>query len=288
MKNHPSILRRTRVGFTLVELLVVIAVIGILVALLLPAVQAAREAARSIQCRNNLKQLGLAVLNYEGTHTVLPASVIVDTSVTATGNNGSWGVHGRILDFIEQGSLADAVDITQPWDFQAAIHRLKIATYTCPSDANVTQIRDPGKGRPHLVPTSYGFNMGSWFVYDPASGEGGSGVFYPNSHLALASVLDGTSNTLLAADVKAWTPYTRNGGPASTAIPNTIAEASAMIASGAQVKSTGHTEWPDGRVHHTGFTSAASQTPAPSMILHHHHHHHHPSRQPRQPQPHQG
>lgn len=255
--------RRRLDGFTLVELLVVIAIIGVLVALLLPAVQAAREAARSIQCRNNLKQLGLAVLNYEGTHTVLPASVIVDTSVTATGNNGSWGVHGRILDFIEQGTLADAVDITQPWDFQSAIHRMKIPTFTCPSDPGTSQIRDPGRGRPHLVPTSYGFNLGTWFVFDPISKQGGDGVFYPNSHLSLAAVLDGTSNTLLAADVKAWTPYTRNGGPPTTAMPNTVAEAATMVASGAQIKSTGHTEWPDGRVHHTGFTA----TMAPNTFV---------------------
>ena len=248
-------MRTSRTGFTLIELLVVIAIIGVLVALLLPAVQAAREAARSIECRNNLKQLGLAVMNYESAHRVLPASVIVDTSVTATGNNGSWGVHGRILDFLEQSNLADAVEITQPWDLQAAIHRKEVSVYTCPSDPGTNQIRDPGSGRPHLVPTSYGFNLGTWFVFDPVSQLGGDGMFYPNSHLSLAAVIDGTSNTLLAADVKAWTPYTRNGGPASAGIPNTVAEASAMVASGAQVKSTGHTEWPDGRVHHTGFTA---------------------------------
>jgi hypothetical protein len=80
-------------------------------------------------------------------------------------------------------------------------------------------------------------------------------VFYPNSNLRLAKVTDGTSNTLMAAEVKAWTHYNRNAGPGSTAIPNTVAEAAAAVESGNDKKNTGHTEWPDGRVHHTGFTA---------------------------------
>ncbi len=74
--------REGRTAFTLVKLLVVIAIIGILVGLLLPAIQAAREASRRSQCNNNLKQLALAVLNFEGAHTHLPPSSIVDTSAT--------------------------------------------------------------------------------------------------------------------------------------------------------------------------------------------------------------
>jgi prepilin-type processing-associated H-X9-DG protein len=84
-------------------------------------------------------------------------------------------------------------------------------------------------------------------------------VFYPNNFLPLARITDGTSKTVLCAEVKAWQPYQRNGGPPATQIPNTVDQAAAVVASGAEFKDTGHTEWPDGRVHHTGIT--ATMTP---------------------------
>lgn len=86
-----------RRAFTIVELLVVIAIIGILIALLLPAVQAAREAARRTECLNHLKQLGLAVQNYADSWRCFPSSAIIDLATQTTGNNVSWGVHGRLL-----------------------------------------------------------------------------------------------------------------------------------------------------------------------------------------------
>ncbi|QDU37938.1 Type II secretion system protein G precursor [Maioricimonas rarisocia] len=247
--------RFRRRGFTLIELLVVIAIIAILIALLLPAVQQAREAARRTQCKNNLKQLGLALHNYADANRYLPPGAAVDLTVTSTGNNGSWGVHGRLLPYLEQGNLYNNVDLSIAWDFQTAIDGLKIPTFGCPSDPGSDQLRDPGGGKSKLYPTNYGFNYGTWFVFNPANGQGGNGAFYPNSKLSFAAFVDGTTNTLLAADVKAWQPYTRNGGPASTTIPQTIADAEAAVASGAQYKNTGHTEWPDGRVHHTGVTT---------------------------------
>jgi prepilin-type N-terminal cleavage/methylation domain-containing protein len=242
-------------GFTLVELLVVIAVIGILIALLLPAVQAAREAARRAQCKSNLRQLALAVQLYESAHRHFPPSAIVDFNTTVTSNNESWGVHGRILPFLEQGHLYEQVSMNAGWDFQAAIDGMRVPIYACPSDPGSRQIRDPGGGRVRLYPTSYGFNLGTWFVYDPISRIGGDGAFFPNSTISTADFLDGTSQTLLAAEVKAWQPYTRNGGPSSTSAPRSAPQASSVVASGSQYKDTGHTEWPDGRVHHTGFTA---------------------------------
>ena len=247
-------MRIVRNGFTLVELLVVIAIIGVLVGLLLPAVQAAREAARRMQCSNNLKQLGLACHNYESSFSKFPPSAIVNFSVTSTGNNGSWGVHGRILPFLEQGNLYQSIDVNIAWDSQMAINNLKIPTYACPSDPGSDLVRDPGSGRPLLYPTSYGFNFGRWFVYDPSIRRGGDGMFFPNSFLQFRDCRDGTSQTLLAADVKAWTPYNRNGGPSTTAMPTNQSEAEVIVTSGTDFKLTGHTEWPDGRVHHTGFT----------------------------------
>ncbi len=244
-----------RRGFTLVELLVVIAIIGVMVGLLLPAVQASREAARGTHCRNNLRQVGLAVLNYEASQRHLPPGAVVDLSVTSTANNGSWGVHGRILPYLEQANLYEEVDLSTAWDFQAAIDGLKIPTFACPSDPLSDELRDPGGGKAKFYPTNYGFNYGTWLVFNPRTGEGGDGAFFPNSYLRMARFSDGASMTLMAAEVKAWQPYTRNGGPPSTDIPATVAEAEAAVASGAQFKTTGHTEWPDGRVHHAGMTT---------------------------------
>lgn len=251
------VLRRR--AFTLVELLVVIAIIGILVALLLPAIQAAREASRRSQCQNNLKQLGLGVLNYESSHKRLPSSIELDPAASSSSIVVSWGVHARILDYIEESSLRRAIDFKVPWDFQATLNNYRISVLSCPSDAPAAEVRDTGGGKVFLYSTTYGFNMGTWFVFDPATQQHGDGAFYPNSQLPLGKFADGTSKTLLAAEVKGWTHYTRNGGPATKNIPDTADEATSIVASGSEYRNSGHTEWPDGRVNHTGFT--ATMTP---------------------------
>ena len=175
--------------------------------------------------------------------------------MASTGNNGSWGVHGRILPYLEQGNLFERVDLSLAWDFQLAIDGLKVQPYGCPSDPGTDQIRDIGAGRAKLYPTTYGFNFGTWFVFDPQTSRGGDGMFFPNAFLRFRDCLDGTSNTLLVSEVKAWNPYRRNGGPSTTTIPLDVTAVQAILPSAAELKDTGHTEWPDGRVHHTGFTT---------------------------------
>src|SRR5437660_5725101 len=106
----PSLLDRApRRAFTLIELLVVIAIIAVLIALFLPAVQAAREAARRMQCVNNLKQLGLALANYEGVAGTLPPSVVVAKGGAGFWSNG-WSAQGRLLPFLEQGAAFNSVN----------------------------------------------------------------------------------------------------------------------------------------------------------------------------------
>ena len=128
----------TRRGFTLVELLVVIAIIGVLVALLLPAVQAAREAARRLQCTNNMKQLGLAVLNFESARKVLPPSH------TASPRHNFVAF---LLPYMEQGTLAAQYDMTRDWDARPAagaspnsgnvsVQKLGIEGVKCPTTPN--------------------------------------------------------------------------------------------------------------------------------------------------------
>jgi prepilin-type N-terminal cleavage/methylation domain-containing protein/prepilin-type processing-associated H-X9-DG protein len=154
----PRPVPRCRPGFTLVELLVVIAIIGILIALLLPAVQAAREAARRMSCSNHLKQIGLAVLNYEDSHKTLPPGAFWRTLDTGV-NKGSIFVH--LLPYLEQTELYDVFNFDAP-NIDVQVYSLVgatgkvigsnvIPTYQCPSDnhkGTATIAGDPGDGIP--------------------------------------------------------------------------------------------------------------------------------------------
>src|SRR3990172_90584 len=248
-------------GFTLVELLVVIAIIGILIALLLPAVQAAREAARRMSCQNNLKQLALAVHAYMDGNGVFPPSFCIAPGTFLSGNNGSWSIHGRILPHLEQGGAFDRVRLDVAWDAQLAtgVPMLRVPVFLCPSEVNDTvRTKD---GAPYIYPHTYGFNFGTWLAYDPTGAREPDGAFYVNSRMRPQDFTDGLSHTLCAAEVKAFTPYSRNTadpGPVPPSEPSAVAG----LAAGGQLKlgpttndNSGHTEWCDGRVHHSGFTT---------------------------------
>lgn len=246
-------------GFTLVELLVVIAIIGILVGLLLPAVQSARAAARRTACLNNLKQVGLGLLNYETQRRRYPPSFEIERGTILSGNNGSWSLHGRLLPFLEQGNAFDIVDLKVAWDAQldSGVPTMRISTYMCPDEVN--DIVRTKNGNDYVYPHTYGFNMGTWLIYDPAGGKRGDGPFYVNSKVRVAQVKDGTSNTMLATEVKAFTSYIRNTSDPGPTVPNdptVISGFSGQEKLGPDTnQNTGHTEWPDGRVHHSGVTT---------------------------------
>ncbi len=271
-KPHPG-------AFTLIELLIVIAIIGTLVGLLLPAVQNAREAARRSSCQNNMRQLSLAVHDHEIAHRHFPPSMIHTPGTTFTSNNGSWSVHGRILPFVEEGTTAVRVNLEQAWDDGfvatgtpdpaknwAAVREAKVPIFSCPSERQ--RMFRTKSGVPYVYPFNYGFNFGTWFVYDGATGAGGDGSFHPNSRFDAGVFSDGLSKTFCIAEVKAFTPYVRNTNDPGATYPPAAppADPSQVVALATGSPSdpklgatpndcTGHTEWPDGRVHHSGFTT---------------------------------
>jgi prepilin-type processing-associated H-X9-DG protein len=234
--------------------------------LLLPAVQKVREAAARLKCQNHLKQLSLAVHNFESAMGVYPPSMNAPIGATFPTSNGSWGVLGRILSYIEQDNAGAKVDLEvgydQPPNSTSGVPFLRLPVFLCPSEKN-DRLRVKADGSPNSYPLNYGFNFGTWFVWNPATGQGGDGVFHPNARHTPTSISDGLSNTLMIAEVKAFTPYSRNMASAPPAIPPATAQEVASLVLAAPDKKmgptpndcTGHTEWPDGAVHHAGFTT---------------------------------
>ena len=199
-------------GFTLVELMVVISIVGTLVGLLLPAVQTAREAARSSQCRNNLKQMGLGLHNHHDAKRCLPPGFTAKAAFEF-GNDDvdpspgwSWMFH--ILPFVEENLLYDAqTDLNQSVADSATL-AAKVPLYVCPSDtqSDVFQLYDaglvplPGK---MAAPCSYaGFVGGdeSEVTFGDENGKGFHGCLYRNSRTKFKEIADGLSHTALAAD----------------------------------------------------------------------------------------
>jgi prepilin-type N-terminal cleavage/methylation domain-containing protein/prepilin-type processing-associated H-X9-DG protein len=254
---------RQRRGFTLIELLVVIAIIAVLIALLLPAVQSAREAARRIQCTNNLKQLGLGLNNYESSNGALPPSLVLKGVGTTVAWFGGWSVHGRILPFLEQGPMFNSINFAINYETppNSTVSAQSIAMFLCPSEIRT----EPKMGDAGLIyPTNYGWCMGDWYSWGGFSAMGNRSAFGPNRSRRLADFTDGLSNTIVTAEVKTYTTYVRDcGGLAQINNPNIIPPpagdplAVAPEYNGCSLKSSGaHTEWPDGQVQQSGVTTA--------------------------------
>jgi prepilin-type N-terminal cleavage/methylation domain-containing protein/prepilin-type processing-associated H-X9-DG protein len=246
-----SRLGRLRRGFTLVELLVVIAIIGVLVALLLPAVQAARESARSMQCKNNLRQVCLALHNYQTALGTFPPITVVPRTTTFE----PWSAQARLLPYLEQTNLANLIDFGVQVQFTSnpQVCATRVPTYLCPSE-----IMDKKRITPRLIhyPLNYNFNEGTWFIYDPVSDQAGDGAFAPNRFFRPADITDGLSATLAVAEGKAYQPNqwdTRKPAALGVAPPATVAALAAFY--GGTFDSNGHTEWVEGDVHETGFTT---------------------------------
>lgn len=222
MKDLSS--KTVRTGFTLVELLVVIAIIGILIGMLMPAVQSVREAARRTQCRNNLKQLGLALHNFHSGHMYFPPGWRADTDAGVPG----WGWNSYILPFLEQANVYDQIDFKVNLDLPVhlAVREMNLPGVLCPSSStsgdthfDLAQGDYPDSYTPNvsfpfeMTRTHYVGSIGSAVAQDempdgsfcpsfvgPGAESNVDGMFFRDSNRPLEDILDGTSNTILVGE----------------------------------------------------------------------------------------
>lgn len=176
-------------GFTLVELLVVISIIGVLVSLLLPAVQAAREAARKVSCKNNLRQIGIALHNYHDTHRVLPAGCIEWRAWNAPPTRRQFAWSAMLLPFLEQQNLHQEIDWTKPYDapVNAVVARADLPIFLCPTEPDLTL----NSGQ-----ISYGGIFGELIT----DREQDDGLFVYEKAFRFSDVLDGLTNTIAVSE----------------------------------------------------------------------------------------
>lgn len=205
-------------GFTLIELLVVIAIIGVLIALLLPAVQSAREAARRTQCKNNLKQLGLALHNYHDNHGAFPSAAVTDGFAPCQRPNISkapWTV--MILPFMDEGPRYNSFNMSggtfgglftyEDSCSESARQKVRNSKFECPSDPNSSEVNANCNYLGIMGGCASGSDQGCCEVCAststcPWGGRFGStnGIFYSNSSVRLRDISDGTTNSLLIGE----------------------------------------------------------------------------------------
>jgi prepilin-type N-terminal cleavage/methylation domain-containing protein/prepilin-type processing-associated H-X9-DG protein len=201
-----------RRAFTLIELLVVIAIIGALVALLLPAVQSAREAARRAQCANNLKQIGLALHNYHDAVGAFPPGLVSRPGSDGDNIGPGWGWATMILARLEQPGVYNATNFSLGIEFpdNSTTRLTQMAIFMCPSDASflpvftvvdaTTNNTTPGAPICDVASSNYPGCFGTGDPSDIPGRDRGNGLFFRNRSVRIAEITDGTSMTLMVGE----------------------------------------------------------------------------------------
>src|SRR5262245_14987790 len=248
-------------------MLVVVAIIAMLIGLLLPAVQKVREAAARVKCQNNLKQIGLALHNRIDAERTLPPNGVFTYLGGTVAQTSPWSAVSRILPYLEQESLARAIDFNTHYNSQPFITSKRVATFICPSEVNdFGSGSDPTYGNKHWA-LNYAVNLGTWDVLTNKTGGmiGGDGAFGPNRGFTDLDFPDGLSNTLALAEVKAYTTRVAGGSiiaafspplppPDGTSMTPPFLVSGLSLAAFDPARIT-HAEWVDAKVHETGFTT---------------------------------
>lgn len=211
--------RKRKKGFTLIELLVVIAIIAVLIALLLPAVQQAREAARRSQCKNNLKQIGLALHNYHDTSKMFPSLEIQDAGFMSAANNNWGGYAGNwltlILPYVDQAPMYNSINFGASWSAgnNPVAFKQKYNVFVCPSNPVQDQLWSTNSHIVHYFAMSGGTNNPAGGLERISWANGGTngteiwkGMFYHSSSVSMAAITDGTSNTVAIAEALGYQP----------------------------------------------------------------------------------
>jgi prepilin-type N-terminal cleavage/methylation domain-containing protein/prepilin-type processing-associated H-X9-DG protein len=249
--------RAIRTAFSLIEVLVVIAIIAVLIGLLLPAVQKVREAANRSKCLGNLKQIGLAVHNFESVNAYLPPDGSWNTAVSTAHLNGTpASALARILPYVEQVTLYQQMNLDISIGLQPAVTGQRISVFLCPNDPNNDRLN---VGPPPAYATNYAAGTGDWLFENHTTGQFGNGAFpgvsYPSQgNLRLSDITDGTSATVGFAEVKAATSYLLYPGnlPAGTPAPLTTTDVLAM--GGSINVGRGHTSWAQAAAFYTALS----------------------------------